>query len=302
MPSSLARIRRIVSPEMAEQPDLDATIARFIDRKIRLSPKLEAAPIIVGLCGAQGIGKSTVSRRVAIKLRALRHSTLVIGLDDLYLPRSERLRLAKTIHPLLKTRGVPGTHDTKLGLALLNAAKQPGLLSLPRFDKAIDDRIPRAQWLTADSRPAVILLEGWCVGAVAQSEADLIEPVNELERLEDADCTWRQFVNDALRGTYRGLFAKLDALILLSAPSFDIVTTWRRQQESQLHDELRSSKNCRKTMNKTEIDRFVLHYERLTRHILLEMPERADLVLHLDTERKVVGIAGRSISTLRTLN
>jgi len=30
------------------------------------------------------------------------------------------------------------------------------------------------------------------------------------------------------------------------------------------------------------VDRFVMHYERLTRHILAEMPGRADIVLDLD--------------------
>ncbi|XAO70592.1 MAG: hypothetical protein AAYR33_05715 [Acetobacteraceae bacterium] len=32
------------------------------------------------------------------------------------------------------------------------------------------------------------------------------------------------------------------------------------------------------------------HYERLTRHIIDEMPQRADLVIHLDTARRVTSI------------
>jgi D-glycerate 3-kinase len=36
------------------------------------------------------------------------------------------------------------------------------------------------------------------------------------------------------------------------------------------------------------IDRFVQHYERLTRHILAEMPARAGLVLRLDESRHVL--------------
>jgi D-glycerate 3-kinase len=38
-------------------------------------------------------------------------------------------------------------------------------------------------------------------------------------------------------------------------------------------------------MDGAQLDRFVQHYERLTRHILAEMPGRADLVLHLAPDR-----------------
>jgi D-glycerate 3-kinase len=41
-------------------------------------------------------------------------------------------------------------------------------------------------------------------------------------------------------------------------------------------------------MAKNEVARFVAHYERLTRHILKEMPGRADLVIRLDATRRVI--------------
>jgi D-glycerate 3-kinase len=298
MPFLRAAYPQIVSPDMTASTDMAATIAGFIDRKIRLSSRSQAGPLIAGLCGAQGIGKSTVSVDVAAGLEARGHRTLILALDDLYLPQDERVRLAETVHPLLETRGVPGTHDIELGLALLHATSRRAPLALPRFDKAIDDRLPRDQWPVVESRPAAILFEGWCVGATAQPEQELVEPVNELERLEDADCIWRRYVNDALERSYQRLFAKLDTLILLAAPSFEIVATWRRQQETHLRREFPSPGDLAKTMSTTEVDRFVLHYERLTRHILREMPDRADLVLHLDTQRKLMEIAGREATLL----
>jgi D-glycerate 3-kinase len=46
-------------------------------------------------------------------------------------------------------------------------------------------------------------------------------------------------------------------------------------------------------MSDTQLERFISHYERLTRFILAEMPERADLVVGLDPERRVRAVAAR---------
>src|SRR4029077_10879364 len=85
-------------------------------------------PILVGLCGSQASGKSTTAGRLAERLGRLGARTLVFSIDDFYLTLPERRELARTIHPLLATRGVPGTHDVALMantiLALLQA--EPG--------------------------------------------------------------------------------------------------------------------------------------------------------------------------------
>jgi len=109
--------------------------------------------------------------------------------------------------------------------------------------------------------------------------------VNALEASEDADGRWRRYVNDALSGEYQRLFAPIDFLVLLAAPSFDVVARWRTEQER----ELRAARPAgAAVMTDQQIDRFIQHYERLTRHILDEMPSRADLVLRLDENRRVV--------------
>ena len=38
--------------------------------------------------------------------------------------------------------------------------------------------------------------------------------------------------------------------------------------------------------------RFIMHYERLTRWILQEMPARADIVVRLGPDHEVLGIRG----------
>lgn len=240
------------------------------------------APLIVGLCGAQGSGKSTIAAALAERIP----DTVVLSLDDLYLPRAERERLARGVHPLLETRGVPGTHDVALGEAVLHALREGRSVALPRFDKAIDDRAPESAWPRVEGARLVIF-EGWCVGARPQSETDLAEPVNELERDEDPDEIWRRFVNGALRGPYPGLF-DLDALALLAAPGFDVVYQWRLQQEHALAAEIAARRREGHAMRDDEVGRFIQFYQRLTGHILREMPSRADLVVRLDTDRKAI--------------
>jgi D-glycerate 3-kinase len=189
------------------------------------------------------------------------------------------------VHPLLRTRGVPGTHDIKLGVHTLTALGHSGPVPLPRFDKSIDDRRPKAQWDSVSGPAQLVLFEGWCVGARPQTLGPLDQPVNALEANEDVDGRWRRYVNDALGGEYQRLFAKIDFLVLLAAPSFDVVLKWRTQQEHELREQ---SGNKSGVMSDAELVRFIQHYERLTRHILIEMPGRADLVIRLSPERKVL--------------
>ena len=70
---------------------------------------------MVGLTGPQGSGKSTLAAKLPPLLAARGLRSAVLALDDLYLTHAERRRLAADIHPLLATRGVPGTHDVALG-------------------------------------------------------------------------------------------------------------------------------------------------------------------------------------------
>jgi len=243
-------------------------------------------PLIVGISGSQGSGKSTLCRVLEVLLReshGLNAATL--SLDDLYLTRRERAALARTVHPLFATRGVPGTHDIALGTALFEAARAgQGPLRLPRFDKASDDRAPEADWPIIPAPIDVLLFEGWCVGATPQSAEALAEPVNPLEADEDADGTWRAYVNAALEGPYRALFGAIDFLVMLAAPGFEAVLGWRQEQERKLRARTGGG------MSDDEIARFVMHYERLTRHLLTDLPGRADVVVSLGSDHAVTGV------------
>lgn len=239
-------------------------------------------PLVVGLCGAQGSGKSTLATALAARFER----AVTFSIDDLYLGRLERETLAKQVHRLLATRGVPGTHDPMLGIEVLNGLKGGKSVAIPRFDKASDDRVPYEEWPIVEPGCQLVIFEGWCVGARPQKAVDLVTPINRLEAEEDSDGRWRGFVNEQLGGAYQRLFGCVDMLVLLAAPAWETVLGWRLEQEHVLRTK---SPDAIAVMDDHQVARFVSHYERLTRHILAEMPARADLVVRLDERRECVG-------------
>ena len=239
--------------------------------------------LVLGICGAQGSGKSTLVAALERELAGQGIAAAALSLDDLYLPRAARLALACKVHPLLATRGVPGTHDPALGLAVLDALERGDAARLPRFDKGADDRLPADRWPAAPAGTQVLLFEGWCLGARPQDDAALASPVNALEAGEDPDGTWRAYANAQLTGCYQALWARIDRLVLLAAPGWDAVAGWREQQEADLR-----ATGAARAMDPAAVRRFIQHYERLTRWILDEMPARADLTVRLDPERRVI--------------
>lgn len=249
-------------------------------------------PMVVGINGAQGTGKSTLTALLTTILTTC-FDLRVCGfsIDDIYLTRAEREHLAATIHPLLRTRGVPGTHDVELGIKTLTALQSAGpgdKTPIPGFDKALDDRKPVSQWLVWQGRADIILFEGWCVGARPQPDQVLATPVNDLEKLEDPDGRWRRYINEQLKGPYQRLFSCLDRLIMLKVPSMECVFRWRLEQERKLEQSVRAHPDQPlRLMNETELRRFIQHYERLTRWMIEEMPQRADVVLELGKDHQI---------------
>ena len=251
--------------------------------RIAARARAKGSLLVIGLCGTQASGKSTLVASVAALLRTAGLQVAQLSLDDLYLGHAERQQLARTVHPLLATRGVPGTHDIQLGMQVFDALAAGREVELPAFDKAQDDRKPVGSGPRVAAGVQVLLFEGWCVGARPQEEAALVEPMNGLERDEDPDGRWRRFANEHLAGEYQDLFARLDELILLKAPSFESVLAWRQLQEQKLRDRLLAAgESLARAMSDAQVARFIAHYERLTRHILAEMPARAEVVIPVE--------------------
>jgi D-glycerate 3-kinase len=258
-------------------------------------------PVLVGINGAQGTGKSTLTLFLQALLSDLYQvPTASFSIDDLYLTRAEREQLAMDQHPLLLTRGVPGTHDLTMGQRLidrLTAADADTETPIPVFDKSRDDRAPESAWPVFQGRAEVVLVEGWCVGALPEDGSSIKEPINRLENDEDADGAWRGYVNQRLKNEYAHLFGQIDCLTMLKAPSMECVLKWRTLQEHKLRAKMADAPKKgdsggvqlddaqpSRLMTDEQIIRFIMHYERITRACLAEMPARADAVIHVDDD------------------
>ena len=268
-------------------PDSFRDIARDIYLPLIdwLDKKTET-PLLLGINGCQGSGKSTLADFIAAVQAMRGRRVAVLSIDDFYLTRRERAQLAQSIHPLLQTRGVPGTHDLALALQTVDSllSLSPGdTTQLPRFDKSCDDRAPLSQWPTIEGPIDMVILEGWCVGSRPQSANELTTPVNTLEKNEDADGRWRQFVNDSLKN-YQQLFERLHTMVMLKAPDFSCVYRWRLEQEQKLAA-LRPDGSG--VMSAEEIARFIQHYQRLTEANLVALPSHADVILKLNHQHGI---------------
>lgn len=249
-------------------------------------------PIVIGINGCQGSGKSTLAAFAVAYFKAIYGKTSVaISIDDFYLTVAQRKQLADKEHALLLTRGVPGTHDMPLATQTLDALLDRHCVArIPRFNKAIDDREPESQWQSMGSVvPDIVIIEGWCMGSVPQSEDELVKPVNELEEFEDRSGKWRRYVNQKLAKEYAQFFARMDYWLMLKAPSFDSVYRWRLEQEEKLRDSLKRDflGQDDQTMSPQQIRRFIQYYQRVTDHTLRTLPATANVVFHLDTNRAI---------------
>ena len=247
---------------------------------------------IIGINGCQGSGKSTLADYLCTVVAEKYHlATVALSLDDFYLTKAERIELARKIHPLLGQRGVPGTHDVNLAIDTISSLASGNKALITRFDKSMDDRVPEANSETITGHIGLVVIEGWCFGAKPQAPNSLIEPVNHLERLEDPDGVYRDYVNTALATQYPQLFELVDSTAMLRAPSFKTVFEWRLEQEQKLIEKLRSTKTdpaSVSTMSDQEIRRFIQNFQRITEHCLEEMPTRVDHLFQLNVARQIV--------------
>ena len=260
--------------------------APLIDQ-VRTLREREDRTLFVGINGCQGSGKSTLA---AFICRALAEQgglrAVSMSLDDFYLTQLDRQALAKKVHPMLATRGVPGTHDVDLMRSTFAAlTSKSGEVYVPRFDKAADDRTKIEQWHRIGAPVDVVIWEGWCLGLDPEPEDRLETAVNALEAEEDPTGVWRKYANTALQ-TYQPLFQQVDYWIMLAAPNFDCVWRWRCEQEAKLEAALGDTR-ASKVMSPGEIARFVQFYQRLTEWSLDSIPQRMHLLYQLDEQRQI---------------
>jgi len=246
-------------------------------------------PLIIGLAGGQGSGKTTISSILTLILKKyFKLNVFKVSIDDFYKTRKDRKLLSKNKHPLLMTRGVPGTHDIDLMLKFFKKVKSKSFKSLevPRFNKAIDDRCKKSLWYKIKSRPDVVIFEGWCVGAKAQANKQLKIPINSLERVYDQGIKWRSHVNIQLKTKYKTLFRQLDGLLYLKAKNFNILRNWRLKQERKLLIQTKNKKNL-KIMSSRDVINFMQTYQRITQQMFKDAIKSSSIIMNLNSNHQI---------------
>ena len=260
---------------------IDKTIKRIFKEIIRSKKKRFI------ISGSQGCGKTTLLKLIKNNFKNFYNiDPLCISLDDYYLTKKQRNDLSKRIHPLLQTRGVPGTHAiekiTKT-LQLFDKKKYP--IRIPKFDKLNDDRLPFSQIIT--SKKNMIFLEGWCCGCPPLSDSFLQKNLNKIEKA-DSEYIWRKYYNKKLKKEYKLIFNHFEYLIYFKIPSFDCVLKWRIKQEKRLKFNKKKNINC---MNKIEIKDFISYYEKITTWMMKNTLSKSDLTIKINKNQKIQSIS-----------
>jgi len=256
--------------------------------------KKKGKTLFLGFSGGQGSGKTTVAKILKIILKKFfKRKIHVSSIDDFYKTLKDRNKMSYTIHPLFKTRGVPGTHDINLIKKFFYFIKKKKFekTKLPKFDKSIDDRLKKKYWYNIKERPEIVILEGWCVGARPQSNSLIKKPVNILEKYEDENLIWRKHVNEKLKREYKKLFAMIDYYIFMKIPNFNMVFKWRLLQEKKLRKKLRFKK---KIMSYNEIKRFIMFYQRITLQTIKDLSKSASIVMLLRKNHEIKKVLFKS--------
>ena len=249
-------------------------------------------PIIKNIChsknnkfilsGSQGSGKSTLAKLLKLVIeKYYTKKVMLLSIDDYYLCKNKRLKLSKKIHPLLLTRGVPGTHDIKaLKYHIIQFKNQDFPIYTPTFNKLKDDISKKRKVI---NNAEILLLEGWCCAAKPIANQYLFKNINNLENTLDKNKNWRKYYNFFLRNEYKSVFSLFDKIIYIQAPSFKYILKWRNSQER----DNASKSNNKNFMNKVKLKEFIQHYEKLTRWMMLTMPNQADILIKINSNQKI---------------
>lgn len=289
---------QVISQTLIDEMQLPASFKQIIETiylplTTYILDKKSEQPLFININGAQGTGKSTLTFFLKHLIEAETGLSIAnISLDDFYLTRAERESLAQSHHPLLLTRGVPGTHDVQLMENTLSELMNGNTCSIPRFNKAIDDRYSEEQWTWCNKNTDIILFEGWCNHSPAQSEKELLTPINKLESTEDPQGIWRRYANEQLKDYHQRVFNHADMSIMLKAPGFKEIFEWRSLQEDKLKKNTKPGELSH-IMSREKLKRFIQHYERITRHTLLHLPDTADIVIPVAADHSIKKIIKR---------
>lgn len=266
----------------------------WLSLAILLAKKREklGRPLIQGILGVQGTGKTTLAKILILILAKIGYSAISISLDDLYKSYSDRQELKKQ-DPRLIWRGPPGTHDVELGIEILDKLRQPSdhnsqqqFIEIPRFDKSLfagaGDRTKPEMVSNID----IVLFEGWCVGVrpIDSGTFDFAPP----PIISEPDRKFARDTNSKLQ-EYLPLWQKLDSLIVLYPTDYRVSKKWRLQAEKE------SIARGKSGMSDEEIERFVEYFWKALHPELFVKPllgnsELVEVAIELLSDRSIARI------------
>ncbi len=282
----LKQLRDTVSPLLAEKGlllSMDTLENLWIPLAISLASQRQqlGRPLIQGILGGQGTGKTTMCAILTVILKQLGCKSVSLSLDDLYKTHSDRL-LLKQQDPRFIWRGPPGTHDIELGLTTLEAIRSSKVAEIPRFDKSAylgaGDRTVSERVTNVD----ILFFEGWFVGAQPidpQAFATAPPPIITPEEQEFA-----RDMNTLLHD-YIPLWEYLDSLIVLYPTDYRCSLQWRQQAEQKMIAQGKAG------MTDAEVAQFVEYFWRSLHPELFIQPlvrsSLVDLVIEIESDRAI---------------
>ena len=243
-------------------------------------------PLIQGVLGGQGTGKTTLSKMLQLILAQLGHETLPLSIDDLYLTYAQRQALLARDERLI-WRGPPGTHDVALGVETLEAiasAASGEAVSIPQFDKSLHGGQGDRSAARSVLSPTIVLFEGWFVGAKPLpastfESGSLPTPIHT-----PADGQFAKDCNERLR-QYLPLWDFLDDLIVLYPRDYRLSERWRQEAERKMKAAGKSG------LSDAEITDFVTYFWKALHPELFITPlthcEGTSLVVYIESDHSV---------------
>lgn len=245
-------------------------------------------PLIYGILGCQGTGKTTLAKILILILSKLGYNTITLSIDDIYKTYTERELLKKQDSRFI-WRGPPGTHDISLGIEVLDKLHQSFdknsdcLISIPRFNKSLFNGAgDRSEWDKV-SNVDIILFEGWLVGVRPIDDTVFDNPPSPI--ITEADRKFARDMNKKLQD-YLPLWEKLDKLMVLYPTDYRFSKQWRLQAEKQM---VASGKSG---MSDNEVEQFVEYFWKALHPELFIKPltknsEFVDLVIEINADHSL---------------